>query len=297
MKGIILAGGTGTRLYPVTKVACKQLLPVYDKPLIYYPLSTLMLAGIKDILIISTPKDTPMMEEFLGDGSSLGLYLQYAVQDTPKGLADAFIIGENFIGNDPVALILGDNIFYGSNFTSLLKKAKLNNNGALVFGYPVKDPERFGIVEFDNNKNVLSVEEKPNNPKSNWAVVGLYFYDKTVVERTKKLKPSERGEIEITDLNRSYLLDNQLKVKLLGRGYAWLDTGTPEAMMEAANFIKIIEERQGYKISCIEEVAYNMGFISIDKLYQHGKKLEKSNYGKYILSIVREKGKGNFEKL
>ena len=289
MKGIILAGGTGTRLFPVTKVACKQLLPVYDKPLIYYPLSTLMLAGIKDILVISTPKDTPMMEELLGDGSSLGLSIQYAVQESPKGLADAFIIGEKFINNEAVALILGDNIFYGSNFTSFLQRAADNKKGAVVFGYPVRDPERFGIAEFDDDLNVVSLEEKPENPKSNWAVVGLYFYDKTVVERAKKLRPSPRGEIEITDLNKSYMKDESLNIELLGRGYAWLDTGTPQAMMEAADFIKIIEDRQGYKISCIEEIAYNMGIISLQQLKKLGTELEKSNYGKYILSIVKEK--------
>ena len=293
MKGIILAGGTGSRLYPVTKVVCKQLLPVYDKPLIYYPLSTLMLAGIREILIISTPEDTPIMKTLLGDGSELGISLKYAVQESPKGLADAFIIGEKFIDNEPVALILGDNIFYGSNFTFILNKAVKNNKGAIVFGYPVRDPERFGVAEFDDNMNVVSLEEKPENPKSNWAVVGLYFYDKTVVERAKKLKPSMRGEIEITDLNKSYMNDKSLNIELLGRGYAWLDTGTPQAMMEAADFIKIIEERQGYKISCIEEVAYNMEFISLDQLKNLGKKLEKSNYGKYILSIVKEKEKRN----
>ena len=289
MKGIILAGGTGTRLYPVTMVACKQLLPVYDKPLIYYPLSTLMLAGIKDILIISTPEDTPIMKKLLGDGSKIGLGIEYAVQDSPRGLADAFIIGEDFIADDSVALILGDNLFYGSSFRHLLQKALQNTDGAVVFGYPVRDPERFGVVEFDKDFNALSIEEKPKDPKSNWAVVGLYFYDNSVVKRAKKLKPSKRGEIEITDLNKSYLSEGKLKVELMGRGYAWLDTGTPQAMMEAANFIKIIEERQGYKISCIEEIAYNMGFISLGQLEKLGKNLEKSNYGKYILSIVREK--------
>ncbi len=289
MKGIILAGGTGTRLYPVTMVACKQLLPVYDKPLIYYPLSTLMLAGIKDILIVSTPEDTPIMKKLLGDGSKIGLGIEYAVQDSPRGLADAFIIGEDFIADDSVALILGDNLFYGSSFRPLLQKALQNTDGAVVFGYPVRDPERFGVVEFDKNMNALSIEEKPKDPKSNWAVVGLYFYDNSVVKRAKKLKPSKRGEIEITDLNKSYLSEGKLKVELMGRGYAWLDTGTPQAMMEAANFIKIIEERQGYKISCIEEIAYNMGFISLEQLEKLGKNLEKSNYGKYILSIVREK--------
>ena len=289
MKGIILAGGTGTRLYPVTQVACKQLLPVYDKPLIYYPLSTLMLAGIREILVISTPKDTPMMENLLGNGKKLGISIEYAMQKSPRGLADAFIVGENFINGDPVALILGDNIFYGSSFRLLLQNVANKREGAHIFGYPVRDPERFGVVEFDSNMNVLSLEEKPLNPKSNWAVVGLYFYDNTVVQRAKELKPSKRGEIEITDLNKNYLLNGKLKVELMGRGYAWLDTGTPEAMMEAANFIKIIEDRQGYKISCIEEIAYNMGYITINQLEMLGNELKKSNYGKYILSIVKEK--------
>lgn len=288
MKGIILAGGTGTRLYPTTMVACKQLLPIYDKPLIYYPLSTLMLAGIKDILIISTPEDTPVMKKLLGDGSQIGLTIQYAVQISPKGLLMLLYL-EDFIADDSVALILGDNIFYGSNFRPLLNKALSNKQGAVVFGYPVRDPERFGVVEFDKKMNAVSIEEKPENPKSNWAVVGLYFYDNSVVKRAKKLKPSTRGELEITDLNKNYLFEKKLKVELMGRGYAWLDTGTPEAMMEAANFIKIIEERQGYKISCIEEIAYNMGFISLGQLKRLGETLKKSNYGKYILSIVKEK--------
>lgn len=288
MKGIVLAGGSGTRLYPVTKVACKQLLPIYDKPLIYYPLSTLMLAGIKDILIISTPEDTPKMKELLGTGESLGISLSYAVQEKPRGLADAFIVGKDFIGKDNVCLVLGDNIFYGASIREMLQKAAKVKKGASVFAYPVQDPKRFGVVEFDDDKKVISLEEKPAKPKSNWAVVGLYFYDNTVVERAENLAPSARGEIEITDLNRTYMNDGLLKVHIFGRGFAWLDTGTPESMMDAGNFVKIIEERQGFKISCLEEIAYRMGFIDLEGLEKTGKELRKSNYGKYILSLVKD---------
>lgn len=288
MKGIILAGGSGTRLYPITMVACKQLLPVYDKPLIYYPLSTLMFAGIKDILIISTPEDTPRIKSLLGDGKKLGISLSYKVQDKPRGLADAFLVGEDFIEGEDVCLILGDNIFYGGNFRQFLSEAVSNLNGATVIGYPVHDPERFGVVEFDDTNNVISIEEKPTKPKSNWAVVGLYFYDNTVVEKAKQIKPSDRGEIEITDLNKLYLDEGSMHVELMGRGYAWLDTGNPEAMMDAANFIKIIEDRQGYKISCIEEIAYRMGYIDLNQLEVLGDELKKSSYGQYILSIVKE---------
>lgn len=287
MKGIILAGGSGTRLYPVTRVVCKQLLPIYDKPLIYYPLSTLMLAGIRDILVISTPEDTPKMKELLGTGESLGISLTYAVQEKPRGLADAFIVGKEFIGKDNVCLVLGDNIFYGSNIREILQEAAKIKKGASVFGYPVQDPRSFGVVEFDDDKNVISLEEKPANPKSSWAVVGLYFYDNTVVERAENLTPSARGEIEITDLNKTYMDDGLLKVHTFGRGFAWLDTGTPESMMDAANFLKIIEERQGFKISCLEEVAFRMGFIDLEDLERLGKELKKSNYGKYILSLVK----------
>ncbi len=287
MKGIVLAGGSGTRLYPVTKIICKQLLPIYDKPLIYYPLSTLMLAGIKDILIISTPEDTPKMKKLLGTGESLGISLTYAVQKKPRGLADAFIVGKEFIGKDNVCLVLGDNIFYGANIRDILQKAAKIKKGASIFGYPVQDPKSFGVVEFDDDKNVISLEEKPANPKSSWAVVGLYFYDNTVVERAENLRPSARGEIEITDLNKTYMDDGLLKVHTFGRGFAWLDTGTPESMMDAANFLKIIEERQGFKISCLEEVAFRMGFIDLEALERLGKELRKSNYGKYILSLVK----------
>ena len=288
MKGIILAGGNGTRLYPMTKVVCKQLLPIYDKPLIYYPLSTLMLAGIKEILIISTPEDTPRMKELLGTGDSLGISIDYAVQNNPRGIADAFIVGEGFIGKDSVCLVLGDNIFYGDGFGNILKKTAEIDNGACVFGYPVQDPRQFGVAEFDSYGKVVSLEEKPEKPKSNWAVVGLYFYDNTVLERAKKLKPSPRGEMEITDLNREYLNDGLLSIKLLGRGFDWLDTGTPESMIDAGNFIKIIEERQGYKISCIEEIAYYMGYIDLERLEKAGNEYGKSNYGRYIMSRVKD---------
>jgi glucose-1-phosphate thymidylyltransferase len=288
MKAIILAGGAGTRLYPSTQVVCKQLLPVYDKPLIYYPLSTVMLAGIREILIISTPDDTPKIEALLGNGSQLGINLSYAVQHQPRGLADAFIVGREFVGNDPVCLVLGDNVFYGSNFRHLLKKVQDENTGATVFGYPVKDPERFGVVEFDDNNRVVSLEEKPAKPKSHWAVVGLYFYDNSVIDIAANLKPSARGEIEITDVNRIYLEQGRLNAVAMGRGYAWLDTGTPGAMLEAGNYVRIIEERQGFKISCIEEIAYRMKFITLEQLEALGMGLKKSDYGQYILRIVEE---------
>ena len=288
MKAIILAGGAGTRLYPSTQIVCKQLLPIYDKPLIYYPLSTVMLAGIQDILIISTPEDTPRIRDLLGDGSQLGISLSYAVQDKPRGLADAFIIGRSFVGNDSVCLVLGDNVFYGSYFRDLMRDAIEGNKGATVFGYPVKDPERFGVVEFDGNQKVLSLEEKPSKPKSHWAVVGLYFYDNQVLDIAANLKPSSRGEIEITDVNLTYLKMGELRAVPMGRGYAWLDTGTPTAMLEAGNYVRIIEERQGFKISCVEEIAYRMGFISLDNLAVLGTAINTSDYGRYILRLVQE---------
>lgn len=289
MKGIILAGGYGTRLYPITRVVCKQLLPVYDKPMIYYPLSTLMLAGINEILIISTPVDLPRFKELLGDGASLGLSLSYMVQDEPRGLADAFIVGDGFIGDDNVCLILGDNIFYGHGLPELLMDAESNQDGATVFGYYVNDPERYGVVEFDNDGRVLSIEEKPKNPKSNFAVVGLYFYDNTVVEIAKSLEPSPRGEIEITDVNRVYLDRGTLKVKLMGRGFAWLDTGTHTSMIDAAMYVKTIEDRQGLKIASIEEIAYKKGFIDEVQLRKIAEPLRKSGYGEYLLKILETK--------
>jgi len=288
MKGIILAGGSGTRLHPATKVVSKQLLPIYDKPMIYYPLSTLMLAGIQDILIISTPEDTPNMEVLLGDGSNIGLNIQYAVQDKPRGLAEAFIIGKNFIGNDNVSLVLGDNIFYGTGFQPMLERAAKLENGAVIFGYPVHDPHRFGVVEFDKDKNVVSLEEKPKVPKSNWAVVGLYFYDNQVVDIAANLNPSARGELEITDLNMEYLKRKQLKIQIMGRGFAWLDTGTPESMLEAGMFVKTIQERQGFMISSIEEIAFRMGYIDAGQLLNLGNMQNKSNYGKYLVELATE---------
>ena len=292
MKGIILAGGAGTRLYPLTMVTSKQLLPVYDKPMIYYPLSTLMLAGIQDILIISTPEDTPRFVSLLGDGSQFGIHLQYAVQPSPDGLAQAFIIGEDFIGDDSVAMILGDNIFYGNGFTSLLSEAAANKNRATVFGYYVEDPERFGVVEFDGKGKVLSVEEKPKDPKSNYAITGLYFYDNRVVEYAKNLKPSPRGELEITDLNRVYLERDALDVKLMGRGYAWLDTGTVDSLLDAAEFIHMIEKRQGIKISAPEEISFRKGWISKEQLLDSAAKYGKSPYGAHLRrvaeNVVRE---------
>ena len=288
MKAIVLAGGAGTRMYPSTRVVCKQLLPVYDKPLIYYPLSTVMLAGIREILIISTPADTPRIQDLLGDGTKLGIQLQYAVQDHPRGLADAFIVGRDFVGDDDVCLILGDNVFHGSNFRRLLGSAIERNQGATVFGYPVKDPERFGIVSYDEAGNVLSLEEKPAKPKSHWAIVGLYFYNNSVLDIAANLKPSARGELEITDVNRIYLDQGRLNAVKMGRGFAWLDTGTPGAMLEAGNYVRMIEDRQGFKISCIEEIAYRMGFVGLNQLQALGAALEKSDYGAYILRIVDE---------
>lgn len=286
MKGIILAGGSGTRLYPLTMVTSKQLLPVYDKPMIYYPLSTLMLAGIKDILIISTPADLPNFERLLGDGSNLGINLCYKVQPSPDGLAQAFLIGEDFIGDDSCAMVLGDNIFYGNGFSKLLKSAANKEKGATVFGYYVDDPERFGIVEFDKEGRAVSLEEKPKNPKSNYAVTGLYFYDKTVVEKAKRVKPSQRGELEITDLNKMYLKEGTLDVVTLGRGFAWLDTGTVDALNEAAEFVKVIEDRQGIMISAIEEIAYRNGWISKEKLLEAARLYGKSSYGQHLKNVA-----------
>lgn len=291
MKGIILAGGAGTRLYPLTMVTSKQLLPVYDKPMIYYPLSTLMLAGIKDILIISTPEDTPRFESLLGDGSQFGISLQYKVQPTPDGLAQAFILGEEFIGDDACAMILGDNIFYGSGFSSMLRESVDNayKGKSTIFGYYVNDPERFGIVEFNENGQVLSVEEKPKFPKSNYAITGLYFYPAKVSERAKMVKPSARGELEITTLNEMYLIDGILDVQLLGRGYAWLDTGTMESLLEAAEFVHMIEKRQGVKISAPEEIAYRNGWINADRLMVSANKYGKSPYGEHLKSVAQGK--------
>lgn len=288
MKGIILAGGHGTRLYPMTVAMSKQLLPVYDKPMIYYPLSMLLLARIKDILIISTPKDTPLYEHLLCDGSQIGVSITYKVQDTPRGLADAFILGADFIGDDSVCLILGDNIFYGQNMTGILQNAVKNLNGATIFGYPVKNPKSFGVVEFDKDNNVISIEEKPEKPKSNFVVPGLYFYDNQVVDIAKNVKPSARGEIEITSVNNAYLERGELKVSLLGRGIAWLDTGTPQGLLKAAEYVEAVQSRQGYYVSCIEEIAWRRGFISTEQLLKLGKELQTTDYGKYIISLAEE---------
>lgn len=286
MKGIILAGGKGTRLYPMTKVVSKQLLPVYDKPLIYYPLSILMLAEIDEILIISTPYDTPIYKELLGDGSRLGITIEYAVQEEPKGLAQAFIIGEEFIGNDSVCLILGDNVFYGQNFPNMLLNAKAKKSGATIFGYPVKNPKSFGVVEFDNNGKVISIEEKPENPKSNYAIPGLYFYDNSVCQIAKSIKPSKRGELEISSINSVYLEKGQLDVTLLGRGMAWLDTGTPEGLLKAAEYVQTIQSMQGLYISCIEEIAWRKGFITTEKLKELGEELKSTEYGQYLINLA-----------
>lgn len=286
MKGIILAGGAGTRLYPVTRSISKQILPVYDKPMIFYPLSVLMLAGIREILIISTPTDIHLYEDLFGNGEQLGLQISYKIQPSPDGLSQAFILGEEFIGDQNVCMILGDNIFYGYNFRDILEEAALLQDGAMVFGYYVNDPERYGVVEFDDAGNVISIEEKPQHPRSNYAVTGLYFYSNDVVAKAKSLKPSPRGELEITDLNRIYLEENRLKVKLLGRGFAWLDTGTHESLLQASNFIATIEQRQGLKVSCIEEIAYKKGFINQEQLLALAEPLKKNQYGQYLLKLA-----------
>lgn len=287
-KGIVLAGGSGTRLYPVTKGISKQLLPIYDKPMIYYPISVLMLAGIKEILIISTPNDIDGYKSLLGNGSVYGISLEYAIQDSPDGLAQAFIIGESFIGDSNVALILGDNIFYGQHFSDNLSRAVASTNGATIFGYHVDDPHRFGVIEFDNKGRVISIEEKPLNPKSNFAATGLYFYDNEVIEIAKKITPSERGELEITDVNNVYQSLGSLKVELLGRGFAWLDTGTHESLMEASHFVQTIEQRQGLKIACLEEIAFKNGWIPVDTMEKQANQMSKTNYGKYLSKILNE---------
>lgn len=286
MKGIILAGGSGTRLYPLTMVTSKQLLPIYDKPMIYYPLSTLMLAGIREILIISTPEDTPRFENLLGDGSQFGISLQYKIQPSPDGLAQAFILGDEFIGNDSVAMILGDNIYYGSGMRKIVQRAANKEHGATVFGYHVQDPERFGVVEFDENGKVLSVEEKPEVPRSNYAITGLYFYDNRVVDIAKNVKPSTRGELEITSINEAYLQLGELEVELLGRGFTWLDTGTHQSLVEATNFVKTVEDHQGIKIAALEEIAFINGWIAKDRLWDCGEKLSKTGYGQYLMKVA-----------
>ncbi|MBP5703232.1 MAG: glucose-1-phosphate thymidylyltransferase RfbA [Paludibacteraceae bacterium] len=286
MKGIILAGGSATRLFPLSKAISKQIMPVYDKPMIYYPLSTLMLAGIKEVLIISTPRDLPMFEQLLGDGKSLGMRFEYKVQEKPNGLAQAFVLGEEFLAGDDACLILGDNMFYGQNFSSMLKKAAQIKSGAMVFGYYVRDPRAYGVVGFDENGNVTSLEEKPAHPKSNYAVPGLYFYDSTVCKRAKELKPSARGEYEITDLNKTYLQEGTLKVELFGRGFAWLDTGNCDSLLEASNFVETIQNRQGFYVACIEEIAWRNGWISDLELLELGNSLKQTKYGQYIISLV-----------
>jgi len=288
MKGIILAGGSGTRLYPITRGVSKQLLPVYDKPMIYYPLSVLMLAGIRDILVITTPEDNASFKRLIGDGSDFGISISYTVQPSPDGLAQAFIIGEEFIGNDNVCLVLGDNIFYGQSFTQTLKQAAAKTHGATVFGYQVKDPERFGVVEFDENFNALSIEEKPQQPKSDWAVTGLYFYDQRVVEFAKQIKPSARGELEISDLNQMYLEDGSLSVQLLGRGFAWLDTGTHESLHEAASFVQTVQNIQDLQIACLEEIAWRNGWLSDEKLEELARPMAKNQYGQYLLRLLKK---------
>ncbi|MGX2583831.1 glucose-1-phosphate thymidylyltransferase RfbA [Acinetobacter baumannii] len=287
-KGIVLAGGSGTRLYPITKGVSKQLLPIYDKPMVYYPISVLMLAGINEILIISTPDDIDGFKRLLGDGSQFGVKLDFAIQPSPDGLAQAFIIGEEFIGDSNVCLVLGDNIFYGQGFTPMLRQAVSRQNGATVFGYQVKDPERFGVVEFDGQKRAISLEEKPKQPKSNFAVTGLYFYDNEVIEIAKQVKPSERGELEITTVNQIYLERSELNVELLGRGFAWLDTGTHSSLLEAAQFVETIEKRQGYKVACLEEIALNNGWLSKEKVLEIGQSMSKNDYGQYLISLVKE---------